>query len=172
MESISSVSESSLRFRSQCRKGSVLSRISMVPSRTLSDARILLQLLKENCGVRLKTLENSQVRGRKVQNKLAREDWRWLWSRFWCLRRGDAGQTEAGSGYCCCFSSPRRLWGPQPDSSSLFSLFFPPSCSSSRTRRSGMCGRGQTCRSMADQVKIDSLSSPSLSRILSEDTEH
>lgn len=35
MESISSASESSLRFRSQCRKGSVPSRISMLPERTL-----------------------------------------------------------------------------------------------------------------------------------------
>lgn len=144
MESISSVSESSLRFRSQCRKGSVLSRISMLPSRTLSDDRILLSLSEEeNCGAWLQTW-NSKFGWGEVQNKLLREDcWR-LEKQFWCLRRGDAGQTEAGSGYCCRFSSPLWFWVPQSDSSSLFSLFFPPSCSSSRTRRSGMCGRRQT----------------------------
>lgn len=42
----------------------------MVPSRTLSDARILLQLLKENCGVRLKTLENSKFGAGKSKTNL------------------------------------------------------------------------------------------------------
>lgn len=56
--------------------------------------------------------------------------------------------------YCCCWPSPAFFRGAPVDSRSLCGGFLPSCCSSSRPRRSGMCGRGDR-RTSGNALVID-----------------